>query len=212
MYSLFSFVVSLVASVISLMAPALSFAAETQGLQIQRVERYKEVDQVYGSVDRIAVVLNDGRRMKVPLYSASAIKVLVAPDGSLFLLVRGSDCTMCDEGASLRLMPIGPNGLAEAKERYDYPGRLIDHETDKLIQKTRVFYGRCADEAGDVVVWFADYIGDDSKWHKQNAIARLSRKGETFEKDVKLSLAGVQSSVAARRCTELPGVKQTTEP
>ncbi len=37
----------------------------------------------------------------------------------------------------------------------------MSHE---LVQKTRVFYGRCANEPGDIVVWLADFIGDDAKW------------------------------------------------
>lgn len=85
----------------------------------------------------------------------------------------------------------------------------MSHE---LVQKTRVFYGRCANKPGDVVVWFADYIGDDGKWHSHNAIARLAKTGETFVKDVQGSLAPILEHVAVSRCTELSGVEATTEP
>lgn len=186
---------------------------ESGGLEIVRVEHYKETEQFLPEpVDRISVVLSNGRALKVPLYAASAISILTAPDGSQFLLAAGSDCTMCDEGKGIRFFPLGRGELQAPKERYTYPGILKDYMSQKLVQKARVFHGRCLDEPGDLVVWMTEYVGDDAKWQKATEVARLAKTGETLAQDNRISIEPILKRVATHECKELPGIVGTTEP
>jgi hypothetical protein len=194
--------------------PLSLFAADTQELRIQAVERYKEKAEYIGEVDRITVVLSNGLRLKIPLFRASPIAVLTAADGSYTLLAEGADCTMCDEPTTIRLFPLGSNELKGSGTRYSYPGTLSDYMSNKPVAKTRVFYGRCVSKLSDVVVWFSEYISDDGKWRKENSIFRPSRNGGTFTKmkDSEVSLGSVLRIVSTGLCKELPGVDGLTEP
>lgn len=189
-------------------------AAESTQLSIQAIERYKENIEHIGGVDRAAVLLSDGRRLKLPLFRAKPLAVLTAVDGSNFLLAEGARCTMCDEPTTLGFFPIGPGELVSSGERYPYPGRLREFMTNKLVRKTRFFYGRCVSEPGDVAIWYEEYVGEDSKWRKVNSIVTFSKKGESLTKmePSDSSLASILRNVRENLCKELAGVDGSTEP
>jgi hypothetical protein len=105
--------------------------------------------------------------------------------------------------------------LEKAANRYSYPGRLYDYmNPQSLVERTRTFYGRCLGESHDVVVWFTDYVGDDSKWHSSYSVARLSHAGEKLSKltPQEATLSSVLSAAKKGACTELPGIDGSTEP
>ncbi|NOS83403.1 MAG: hypothetical protein HOP32_17665 [Nitrospira sp.] len=190
------------------------FAADSQELRIQTVERNKEKTEYIGEVDRATVVLSNGQRLKIPLFRAKPIAILTSTDGSYTLLAEGADCTMCDESTTIRFFPLGSNELKGSGKRYSYPGTLNDFTSQKPVEKTRVFFGRCMSKRSDVVIWFKEYIGDDGKWRKGKSIVRPSRNGEIFTemKDSEASLESVLRIVSRGLCNELPGVDGEMEP
>lgn len=183
---------------------------------ISKIEYFKEKSQIPGEdVDRTAVLFGNGKRLVIPLVNAKAISVLKGADETYFLFASGTDCWHCDENISLRFYKLDGQPLTEAKKRYSYPGRLYDYLDPKsLQQKTRAFFGSCLNDSNDVVIWFVKYLGEDSKWHTSNEVARLSKSGDELAelnpKDA--SLASVLSVVKRGVCKELPGVDGTTEP
>jgi hypothetical protein len=121
---------------------------------------------------------------------------------------------MCDERTSLRIYLIRRTELKSSGKRYEYPGTLKDYESNKPVQKTRFFYGRCVNDAGDVAVWFEESVGEDGKWLKAQSIVRLSESGEALARLEPLegSLTSVLKNVRGHSCKELPGIDGSTEP
>ena len=193
---------------------ALSMAddAVLNAWKISKIEYFKETSNIPGlEIERSAVLFENGKRYVLPLERAKPISVLKGNDGSYYLLAQGADCTACDEHNALRFYELGGTELKFAKHRYEYPGRL--YEEDSLLQETRVFYGRCLNKPGDVVIWYLKYLGKDSKWHKSNTIFRVAKGGDVIVElnEKEANQASVLAAVNSGACKELPGVDDAPE-
>jgi hypothetical protein len=208
--------VALLIIILSYCASSFAEVASFNPWIITKIENFKEKSQIPGEdADRTAVIFGNGKRLIIPLVNAKAIAVLKGPDETYFLFASGTDCWHCDENIGLRFYKLDGQPLTEAKKRYTYPGRLYDYEDPKsLQQETRAFFGNCLNESNEAVIWFLKYLGDDSKWHTSNTVARFSKSGDELvdlnPKDA--SLASVLGAVKRGICKELPGVDGTTEP
>ncbi len=200
--------------VIPVFSSIFLFAAELKELKITAVESYKDKIEHIGEVDRTTVVLSNGQRRHIPLFRAKPIAVLRSADGSHSLLVEGADCVMCDEPTTIRFFSLGPGELKISDRRYPYPGTQRDFRTHKQVTQTRVFYGRCIGNQGDIVVWFEERVGNDGQWRKVKSIVRPFRNGETLTtiKDPGASLVSILRNVGRGLCKEMAGVDGVTEP
>ena len=169
----------------------------------------------FGEIQRAVALFKNGHKFVLPLHRAKPIAVLHGSDGTPFLFAAGADCTECDENTTLRFLRIDETGLKKSNHRHIYPGSLTDYMPPyPLLNKTRTFYGRCLATAGDHVVWFQELLGQNSKWHFQNSVVRLTKAGDSFELlgAPEGTLDSVLVHVSDGRCTELPGVEGTIEP
>lgn len=181
---------------------------------IAGIDRTQKDDVALGQYDDVSVRFTNGRFYHIPLYRAEPVGVLKGEDGANVLLVAGADCVMCDEKASLRFFVLGGPELRRAEQRYSYPGSLKDYESGRLVSRTRTLYGKCLSDKNDVVVWFEEYLGDDSKWHRGTALGRITKAGGSY---VEVTDKEVPPTVVADRkkqgiCKEMPGVEGTTDP
>ncbi len=151
------------------------------------------------------VILSDGTDVLVPLVRVEPVAVLRTQSGKPQLLLSGATCTECDMNQSVYLVPI--NGKTKGLPRYSYPGTFKTYDTQELVEKTQMFFGRCLSTSDDVVVWFSEYFGDDRKWHKSYSVLRAKDEGPVFS-ELPLS-KGSRDAVVGRTnsglCKELPG-------
>lgn len=143
----------------------------------------------------------------------AAIALLHSANGKPYALVSGAECEECDAGTSVYAFPAAasPRGMME---RYTYPGDVTDYETGKLIQKSRMFSGRCVTAGSDGVIWFARFVADDGKWHRQTTALRFEEDSAKayVVTDSRVTLAAVLRHVQEGGCKELPGVARNSEP
>ena len=181
---------------------------------IAGVDRTQKNDVALGQYDDVSVRFTNGRSYHIPLYRAEPVTVLQGEDGAYVLVASGADCVMCDENATLRFFVLGGPELSRTEQRYSYPGSQKDYESGRLVSRTRTLYGKCLSDKYDVVVWFEEYLGDDSEWHKGTALGRITNAGGSY---VEVTDKEVPPAVVADRkkqgiCKEMPGVEGTTEP
>lgn len=157
------------------------------------------------------IKLSDGTSFSVPLERLKPIAILRTPSNEPRFLMSGADCTECDMNISIYVLkPMDQSGLLP---RSEYPGKLKDYETGKLVQKTRMFYGQCLTE-NDSVVWSMDYVGEDSKWHHQDS-TMLMENDKLEVKELpksRFKLKSVLEKVSSGVCKELNGIDGMTEP
>ena len=157
------------------------------------------------------IQLSNGASFSVPLERLKLIAILRTPTGVPRLLMSGADCTECDMNTSIYVLkPIDQSGMMP---RSEYPGKLKNYETGKLVQKTRMFYGKCL-SSNDSLVWSIDYVGEDNKWHHQDSAMHITdEKLEIKELSAtSFNFKSVINQLNSGDCKELSGIDGMTEP
>lgn len=180
------------------------------GLHAQQQSAAPESLQL--SADKKFAMLGANTKIAIPLVrDVKAIAILRSAHGKPYGLISGADCVECDANNRVYVYP-DPEPLTPGGG-YFYPGELADYATGKVVQKVRMFYGRCISDESDSVIWFAHVLADDGKWHSQTTALRFDEdRAKLYVSDPQVTLAGVLARVRQGACVELPGVNGTTEP
>ncbi|WOX06588.1 hypothetical protein [Microbulbifer pacificus] len=93
-------------------------------------------------------------------------------------------------------------------ESFSYPGRYRDYLTNKLVEKTRMFYGSCH-ENSPALLWLTEYRTDKG-WMKEEYLLVFRDEGveHRYNEGRQPSIFYIENE----GCRELPGVDTTTEP
>lgn len=160
--------------------------------------------------------LPDGSKFKTALYNMKVVGQLRTTKKLPYFILSGTTCTECDENISIYIHSPSDGAMKNEAEqhRFVYPGREKDYETGQLVYEAKMFFGDCARNLPNAVVWFERGIGEDRKWHSGVSVAEITNDSLVFRKlnDELPTLSEVQESVRNGKCRELPGVDGTTEP
>ncbi len=154
-----------------------------------------------------AVQLSDRRILQTDLAEARLVSEL---DG--YAIVAGRTCIDCDENTSIYIHRISPRNNGEedapAAERYTYPGRYVDYMSKELVEKTRLFYGRCY-ENQPALLWLSEYREEDG-WVKSEYLIVFGEDGleHRYNRNRQPSVYYIENE----QCRELPGIEAETEP
>ena len=193
-----------VALMVGLSINATVFAADSQELQVTKITSIPNSGKSQLSFSNGVVVSYSLERIK-------PIAVLRTPSGSPRILLSGADCTECDMNESIYLLSLeNKTGILE---RSAYPGNIKAYDTGELVEKHRMFYGRCLSNE-DSVVWSSDFVGDDNKWHHQSSVIHVRDSGADLAElpPSEGTIKSILKRVANGDCKELKGIDGTTEP
>lgn len=150
------------------------------------------------------IELSDQRILRTDLQEAKLISELHG-----YAIVAGRSCIDCDENTSIYIQPLArqPGGEGTA-ERYTYPGHYLDYETKELVEKTRLFYGRCY-ENQPALLWLSEYR-EAGGWVKSEYLIVFGEDGleHRYNENRQPSIFYIDNS----DCVELPGITAETEP
>lgn len=154
------------------------------------------------------VQLSDQRVLHTGLAEARLVSELAG-----YAIVAGRSCIDCDENTSIYIHPIAPRNSGEgdgtaATERYTYPGEYVDYMSKALVEKTRMFYGRCY-ENRPALLWLSEYR-EDGGWVKSEYLIVFGDEGleHRYNENRQPSIYYIENE----RCKELPGIAAETEP
>nr|WP_029249948.1 hypothetical protein [Microbulbifer agarilyticus] len=93
-------------------------------------------------------------------------------------------------------------------ERFTYPGVYRDYLTKELVEKTRMFYGKCHED-GPALLWLSEYRTEQG-WVKEEYL--LVFRDEGIEHRYNQSHQPSAYFIENDGCSEVPGIDVTTEP
>jgi len=161
------------------------------------------------------IPLSSHRVLKTDLQEARLITEL-----SGYAIISGRSCIDCDENPSIyirKIISAAPEhaegdsrkrGDGEESERFTYPGQYRDYMSKELVEKTRLFYGRCY-ENQPALLWLSEYR-EDGGWVKSEYLIVFGDDGPEYRYNENRQPSIVY--IENRRCVELPGISAETEP
>lgn len=130
-----------------------------------------------------------------------------------YAIIAGRSCTDCDENTAIYIHRISPQERDDVSditsgERYTYPGEYIDYMSKELVEKTRLFYGRCYENQPSLL-WLSEYRVNGG-WVKSEYLILLGEEGlqHRYNENRQPAIHHIRN----RGCIELPGITAETEP
>ncbi|WP_237058152.1 hypothetical protein [Microbulbifer sediminum] len=162
-------------------------------------------------VHAVDIHLSGGRVLETNLAEAQLVAEL-----DDYAVVAGRSCVDCDENTSIYIHRVprdrpgnkDRDGLSLSSDRYTYPGQYRDYLSKELVEKTRLFYGRCY-EGEPALLWLTEYRAD-GQWEKEEYLIVLGDDGPRFRYNRDRQPGRFHTS--DENCRELPGVDAETEP
>lgn len=124
---------------------------------------------------------------------------------------KPSDTEAAQRDRSQAEMAGSEDGVADidlSGERFTYPGKYRDYLTKELVEKTRMFYGKCH-ENSPALLWLSEYR-TETGWAKEEYL--LVFRDEGIEHRYNQARQPSISYIDNEDCRELEGVEETTEP
>lgn len=154
------------------------------------------------------IQLSGQRSLETGLYEARLISELRG-----YVILSGRSCVNCDENTSIYIQKISAdheteNGAGTDTDRYTYPGQYADYLSKRVVEKTRMFYGRCY-ENEPALLWLSEYL-TESGWVKSEYLIVFGEEGleHRYNEGRQPSVFYIENSA----CRELPGIAAETEP
>lgn len=149
------------------------------------------------------IQLSDRRVLRTDLKEARLISELRG-----YAIVAGRSCIDCDENTSIYIRPIARHSDEGEADRYTYPGQYLDYASKQLVERTRMFYGRCY-ENQPALLWLSEYLEEDG-WVKSEYLIVFGEDGleHRYNENRQPSVFYIENS----DCVELPGITAETEP
>ncbi|MGL6162293.1 hypothetical protein [Microbulbifer sp.] len=154
------------------------------------------------------IQLSGQRSLETDLYEARLISELRG-----YAILSGRSCVNCDENTSIYIQKISANGDEDSGaesgiDRYTYPGQYADYESKRVVEKTRMFYGRCY-ENEPALLWLSESL-TESGWVKSEylIVFREGHLEHRYNEGRQPSIFYIENG----DCRELPGIIAETEP
>lgn len=157
----------------------------------------------------------NGETRTVNFMDMSFVGALPTDSEIPFLIFMGRTCNECDE--RIKIIIFNPKMMTTSTKPsgyYSYPGKLFDVYTEKLVRKSRAFFGECLAAGRIAAVWFSVDLMESGKWEEGVYVAEV--KGSTLMNgwaDGPLpQLEDTLMAVRNKICFEIPGKNLSTEP
>jgi hypothetical protein len=180
-------------------------------------------DQYAGTptaVDDTVLVFPSGERFVSGLYAVTYLGRLDETGGAPVLILGGVECGACDAPPSV-LLRAPAEGRVRAFNQtlgwFPYPGRIRNYpDTTVIVRETRLFWGRCAEDAEPGVVEYGAELAGGRK--VRESVRSIQIRGGALVEDDPGS-AGVQRMleetlelVAKGACREVPARDRYVDP
>jgi hypothetical protein len=160
--------------------------------------------------------LADGSRFRTTLYHQTVVGRLRATHKAPYYIMSGRACDGCDANIAIYIHSPsdGRMGVDREQPRFPYPGRETFYEDGTLQYEARMFFGDCAAELPNAVLWFQRRPDEAGRWRSSVLVARVEQDTLTVATldAAAPSVAEAEAAVRGGSCRELPGVDRASEP
>jgi hypothetical protein len=162
------------------------------------------------------LVLPDSTTFRTTLFDLRVIGQLPATGRLPYYVMSGRSCVDCDVNLALYVHSPGdgPMRLEAEQPRFPYPGREVFYEDGSPLYEARTFFGDCAADYPNAVVWYQRQRVDSERWRASALVLQVTGDSlrridvDRFPPDV----AEAEAAVRAGRCREIPGIDRSSEP
>ncbi len=161
------------------------------------------------------LVFKEGFSFDTELYNLEYLGQINTAGNAPFLIYAGRECDDCDVNTSLYFHSprTGKLNVSAGANRYAYPGRERDLETDSLIYEARAFYGEVL-KGTKGIIWFQQTLIEDNTFQKSVYLARITDDKITGEelKDYDILFKETAALHKKKKNKEINGKEFTSEP
>jgi hypothetical protein len=180
-----------------------------------KVEEPQYDTWTFDRVDGTKLVFKEGPSFDTELVNLEYIGQIETDQKAPFFIYSGRDCDECDANTAIYFHSPrhGQLNVGNGENRYGYPGRERDYETDSLIYQARAFYGEVL-KGVKGIVWYQKTLMEDNSFQNSVFIARIDRetiKGEEI-KGYDRKLQETLSLNKSGKNKEIKGRDYTSEP
>lgn len=163
------------------------------------------------------LALPDGSKFVTTLYDLKMVGQLRTARKLPYYILSGRGCRECDANISIYIHSPSDGSMKNEGEqrRFSYPGREANYEDRSPVYDARMFFGDCAVNHPNAVVWFERWLADDKQWHEGVSLAEVKDDNLVYYRALNTEipkLSDVQEFVNRGQCQELPGIDSLSEP
>ncbi|MEJ8758663.1 hypothetical protein WG947_16740 [Pontibacter sp. H259] len=164
---------------------AINVVAKTMNTIQTQADEFNERAWTFDKVDGTKLVFKEGSSFDTELFNLEYIGQIDIDPKAPYLIYSGRDCNECDANTAIYFHSPrhGQLHINNGENRYGYPGRVSDYETDSLVYQSRAFYGEVL-KGVNGIVWYQKTLMEDNSFESSVYIARLhgeSIKGEEIK-------------------------------
>jgi hypothetical protein len=172
------------------------------------------IDWTFDKVQGSKIIFKDGQIFETNLFELEYIGQVSADNKAPFLIFSGRDCNECDANISIYIHSPSDGRLVvdHGQNRYQYPGKEKDYETDSVLYISRAFYGQVLEDINGVI-WYENRLLENGKMGRFVFLSRIdngSLKDTTYEDTGKLDHTIILKNKGL--CKEIKGREYTSEP
>ncbi|MBB6613147.1 hypothetical protein H7F15_19060 [Pontibacter sp. Tf4] len=181
----------------------------------QKVEEPEYDTWTLAKVDGSRLVFKEGPVFDTELYQLEYIGQVDIDSKAPFLIFSGRHCDECDANISIYFHSPrnGYLNVSYGENRYLYPGKERDYETDTLLYEAKAFYGEVFKGVSGIV-WFQKTLMEDNSLQNSVYLAKIvgdkvvAEELKDFDNRLKeaiiLNKAGKNKEIKGREYTSEP--------
>jgi hypothetical protein len=169
---------------------------------------------LFSKVDSSRLLFTNGHAVETNLFDLQYIGQIPLNTKEPLFIFSGRDCQGCDENISIYMHSPSdsPLDVEAGKNRYHYPGKESDYETDSLFYTSRAFYGQVLKNTIGVI-WYENRLLENGHWDQDVFLSRMDhdiQKDTIYynQGDLKQTLDLVKQGL----CREIEGRQYKSEP
>ncbi|SIR50317.1 hypothetical protein [Pontibacter lucknowensis] len=187
--------------------------SESSKSQVSEVPEYDT--WTFEKMDDSNLVFKEGPVFDTELHELEYIGQIDIDGKAPFLVFSGRHCDECDANTSLYFHSPrnGYLNVSYGENRYLYPGKERDYETDSLLYEARAFYGEVFKGVSGIV-WFQKTLMEDNSIQNSVYLAKIVGDKVVAEevKDFNDRLKEALELNKAGKNKEIKGREYTSEP
>ncbi len=169
----------------------------------------------FKKVDGSNLIFKEGPVFDTELHELEYIGQIDIDGKAPFLIFSGRHCDECDANTSIYFHSPRNRfqNVSYGENRYLYPGKERDYETDSLLYEARAFYGEVLDGVKGVI-WFQKTLLEDNSFQNSVYLAKIDG-GKVVAEEVKDFYGRLKKTLALNKVgknKEIKGREYTSEP
>ncbi len=163
--------------------------------------------------NKTTIELNNGLVLTTDVIEFELIDFIETHDKHVFIIFSGRTCSECDMRTQIYIKNVKDTSQKNTTV-FSYPGKVKHYEDEKLLETSRMFYGKCLSDTNSSILFYSHYLNKDNKWGKSLFVTKI-KKDIVVEVKTSLKYDNLPETlkfVKKGACNEIEGKEYLSEP